>query len=59
MERKKKKGIMLKLVDREPGLLFDILLEDNCDRPISPDPRTSSMPDWCRCGALDCIQMQT
>ena len=57
MEREKMKGIMLKLVDREPGLLFDILLEDDSDPPISPDPSTSSMLDWCRCG--HCIQMPT
>ena len=57
MEREKMKGIMLKLMDREPGLLFNILLEDDRDPPISPDPSTYSMLDWCRC--RHCIQMPT
>ena len=36
-----------------PLYMYISYVYDDFDPPISPDPRTSSMPDWCSCGALE------
>ena len=56
MEAEKLRDIVLKLVDREPGLLFDLVEGVDDGNGGSPSPNTGS-PSWCRCG--NCREMPT
>ena len=52
MKPEKLQDLVLKLVDREPGLLFDLLkgVEDSNDGIPKPGPsRSGHTPTWCKC----------
>ena len=49
MEAEKLRALVLKLVEREPGLVFD-LCEEDAPPPPPPPGNLAAVPSWCRCG---------
>ncbi|XP_060576426.1 P2X purinoceptor 7-like, partial [Ruditapes philippinarum] len=56
-ESKEIKKLVIQLIKREPGLLFDLLEDDGTPPPQPPHPAASNIPSWCRC--LNCREMPT
>lgn len=57
MKAKKLKDLVLKLIKREPGLVFDLIEDDWTPPPQPPQPTPTNIPSWCRC--LNCTEMPT
>lgn len=56
MDSEKLREMVLKLIDREPALVFDLC--EGVEEPgPPPQPPTPASPSWCKCGR--CREMPT